>query len=70
MIPELEKEYESENDIGGNVSSLGAYYSELKYFVEGLQGKHPLEAAPLDDAIKSVTLVLREIEAAGGLVLP
>lgn len=70
VIPELEKEYESENDIGGNVSSLGAYYSELKYFVEGLQGKHPLEAAPLDDAIKSVTLVLREIEAAGGLVLP
>ena len=52
------------------MSSLGAYYSELKYFVEGLQGKHPLEAATLDDAIKSVTLVLREIEAAGGLVLP
>ena len=34
---QLEEEFQGDNDIGGNVSSLGGYYNELKYFVEGLQ---------------------------------
>ena len=58
----------SEN-IGGNVSSLGGYYNELKYFVEGLQGKNDLSVATVSEAVKSVQLVKREIEAAGGLIV-
>ena len=67
--PELEEEFTGENDIGGNVSSLGGYYNELKYFVEGLQGKNDLSVATVAEAVKSVQLVKREVEAAGGLIV-
>ena len=66
---ELEEEFQGDNDIGGNISSLGGYYNELKYFVEGLQGKNDLSVATVSEAIKSVKLVKREIEAAGGLIV-
>lgn len=66
--PEMEEEFQGDNDIGGNVSSLGGYYNELKYFVEGLQGKNDLSVATVSEAIKSIQLVLKEVEAAGGLV--
>ena len=65
---ELEEEFKGDNDIGGNISSLGGYYNELKYFVEGLQGKNDLSVATVSEAVKSVQLVKREIEAAGGLI--
>ena len=65
--PEMGEEFKGDNDIGGNISSLGGYYNELKYFVEGLKGEHPLEVATVDEAIKSVKLVKKEIEVAGGL---
>ena len=65
---ELEEEFQGDNEIGGNISSLGGYYNELKYFVEGLQGKNDLSVATVSEAIKSVKLVKREVEAAGGLV--
>ena len=66
---QLEEEFQGDNDIGGNVSSLGGYYNELKYFVEGLQGKNDLSVATVSEAVKSVQLVKREIEAAGGLIV-
>ena len=66
---ELEEEFQGDNEIGGNISSLGGYYNELKYFVEGLQGKNDLPVATVSEAIKSVQLVKREIEAAGGLIV-
>ena len=66
---ELEEEFQGANEIGGNISSLGGYYNELKYFVEGLQGKNDLSVATVSEAIKSVQLVKREIEAAGGLIV-
>lgn len=67
--PELPAEYQGDNDVGGNISSLGGYYNELKYFVEGLRGEHPLEIATAQEAIRSVRLVKKGIEAAGGLIL-
>lgn len=67
--PVLEAAYEGSNDIGGNVSSLGGYYNELKYFVEGIQGKNDLSVATLSEAIASVKLVKKEVEAAGGLIV-
>ena len=66
---ELEEEFQGDNEIGGNISSLGGYYNELKYFVEGLQGKNDLSVATVSEAVKSVQLVKREIEAAGGLIV-
>jgi len=67
--PTLEPAFEAENDIGGNVSSLGGYYNELKYFIEGLQGKNDLSVASLEEAIASVRLVKRELVSVGGLVV-
>ena len=66
--PKLAEEFRGDNDIGGNISSLGGYYNELKYFVEGLQGKNDLSVATVKEAVDSVKLVKREIEAAGGLI--
>ena len=68
FTPQLQEEFQAENDIGGNVSSLGGYYNELKYFVEGLKGENDLSVATAEEAVKSVQLVLREIESAGGLI--
>ena len=66
---QLQEEFQGDNEIGGNISSLGGYYNELKYFVEGLQGKNDLSVATVSEAVKSVKLVKREIEAAGGLIV-
>lgn len=68
FTPELPQEYQGDNDIGGNISSLGGYYNELKYFIEGIKGEHPLTVATVEEAVKSVRLVKREIEIAGGLI--
>ena len=64
----MAEEFAGDNDIGGNVSSLGGYYNELKYFVEGLEGKNDLSVATMAEAIQSVKLVKKEIAAAGGLI--
>ena len=67
--PELPEEYKGNNDIGGNISSLGGYYNELKYFIEGLQGKNDLSIATISEAIASVRLVKKEVELVGGLIV-
>lgn len=54
---------------GGNISDLGGYFNELKYFVEGLYGQNDLSVAPLQSAISSVRLAWREAAAAGGLIM-
>ena len=41
----------------------------MNYFVEGLQGKNNLSIATVKEAVDSVKLVKKEIEAAGGLVV-
>lgn len=64
--PEIKPSFETNNDIGGNISSLGGYYNELKYFVESLNAGKKLEIAPLSEAVKSVNLVLDEVESVGG----
>lgn len=67
--PMLEDGFSGSSDLGGNISDLGGYYNELRYFVEGLQGKNDLSRATLQEAISSVRLAWREVEAAGGLIL-
>jgi predicted dehydrogenase len=66
IVPELEKDFEGETDIGGNIPSLGGYYNELKYFIQRIRDCKPLEVAPLSEGVKSVMLVLKEIDIAGG----
>lgn len=67
-IPELTPAMSEEEHTACNIASLGAYYNELAYFVDCLEHGRPIEIAPLCEAVKSVELVLREIELAGGPV--
>jgi predicted dehydrogenase len=49
---------------GGNLSALGGYYNELKYFIDCLeQGRQPALATP-DHGAESVRTVLAEIRSA------
>jgi len=63
---ELAPSFEGDNEIGGNISSLGGYYNELKYFVDKITAGEELTVAPLCEAVKSVELVLSEIASVGG----
>ncbi len=67
LEPTIEKDFVSQNGkLGGNISSLGGYYKELRYFVECLkQGKEP-EISPLEEGIESFRLTMKEIETAMG----
>lgn len=63
---ELAPTFEGDNEIGGNISSLGGYYNELKYFVDKVTAGEELCVAPLCEGVKSVELVLSEIASVGG----
>ena len=63
---ELKASFEGNNDIGGNLSSLGGYYNELKYFIDKLNAGETPVVAPLDEGVKSVNLALAEIDSVGG----
>ncbi len=64
--PEIVPSFTGTSDNGGNISDLGCYYNELKYFVEKLKANEPLEIAPLCEGVKSVNLTLDEIASVGG----
>lgn len=64
-VPKLNPEYEGESDVAGiNVSNLGPYYTEIKYFQECIREDKPVETAPLIEGIKSVELAIKEWNAA------
>lgn len=63
--PELHPEYAVEDSSAGiNISNLGPYYTEIKYFINCLIENKPIEVAPLCEGVKSVELALKEWEAA------
>ena len=64
--PEIKPEFVGDNNIGGNLSSLGGYYNELKYFVDKLTAGEEPVIAPLCEGVKSTELVLAEIKSVGG----
>ena len=66
ITPEIKSSFEGTNDIGGNISSLGGYYNELKYFTDKLNAGEMPVIATLDEGIKSAYLALDEIESVGG----
>lgn len=66
LQPVLEKECSSDSDnLGGNISSLGGYYNEIKYFLECLNNGEEIKIAPLEEGIESFRLAIKEINAAG-----
>lgn len=59
--PELQREYDVSDDSAGiNISNLGPYYTEIKYFIQCLQEGKPVEVAPLEEGIQSVRQAIRE----------
>ncbi len=63
--PDLKPEYDVEDDLAGiNISSLGAYYTEIKYFVECIINQKPIKVASLSEGVKSVLLILGELSEA------
>ena len=65
--PEMKNNLGSSADTGINVSNLGPYYNELKYFIDKLSANEPIEVASLEEAAASLKLVLNEIQSVGGV---
>lgn len=67
--PVFEPEYNKQSDVAGiNVSNLGPYYSEIKYFAECVRDNKEIKRAPLEEGVKSVQLALNEWEKAKAYV--
>jgi predicted dehydrogenase len=49
---------------GGNISSLGGYFNEVKYFVDCLKAGRTPETATAEDARDTLALVFREMTSA------
>lgn len=63
--PELCPEYTKTSDAAGiNISNLGPYYTEIKYFIQCVKEDKPVEVAPISEGVKSVEIALKEWEAA------
>lgn len=59
--PKLVREYDVQDDSAGiNISNLGPYYTEIKYFIQCLQEGKEIDLAPLEEGIKSVRQGLAE----------
>ncbi len=58
----LKKEFTAQVEGAGNISDLGGYYNELKYFTDCLKAGTNPEKASLYDAVGSVKFVLKETE--------
>lgn len=64
--PNLEVVWQSSVDDLGNLTNLEIYYLELRYFVDSFLGLEDIKV-PLDDAIKTLELIHKEIEICGGM---
>ena len=63
--PILAKNFESESEnTTGNISSLGGYYNELKYFIQCLRDGIEPNISPLEEGIESFRLIMKELAAA------
>ena len=49
---------------GGNISSLGGYYNEVKYFVDCVKSGRAPKTATAEDARDAVATVFREMASA------
>ncbi|MCK4245325.1 MAG: Gfo/Idh/MocA family oxidoreductase [Candidatus Omnitrophica bacterium] len=62
--PKLGEDIPRVTDTSGNISELGGYYNEIKYFVECVQAKKKPTVVTPEDARDSLALVLKEMESA------
>jgi len=63
-VPVLQEEISLHDETAGiNISDLGPYYTEIKYFYECLAEDREITRAPLEEGIKSVLLGIEEWEA-------
>ncbi len=60
----IEKEDLAQVGAGGNISDLGGYFNELRYFVNRAVNKEKIEKATLRDGVSSLKFVLEEIQNA------
>ncbi len=56
-----EEAFCAKSSSGGNVSDLGGYYNELKYFLDRLENPALPDIASLEEGASSVKLALREL---------
>jgi predicted dehydrogenase len=63
FVPKFEKN-EQIKGAGVNISDLGAYFVEDRYFIESLLNGTPNTIAPLSEGVKSVELAIKELELA------
>jgi hypothetical protein len=49
---------------GGNISDLGGYFHELKYFIDRLESGAPFEVVTPDSSRRSLEVALEEIRQA------
>lgn len=63
--PKLKREYDvHDRSMGINISNLGPYYTEIKYFIQCIQEGKAVEEAPLEEGILSVRQAVKEWERA------
>lgn len=66
---DLKPEYDvTDTTAGINISKLGPYYTEIKYFLECIRDDKAITLASLEDGVRSVWQALREWEAAKDFV--
>jgi predicted dehydrogenase len=62
--PELPKAEVSSTVSGGNISDLGGYFNEVKYFVDCVEKGHEPAIVTPEDALASVELIQKEFKSA------
>lgn len=69
LVPELKQEDKLQDAVSGiNITDLGSYYTEIRYFLEHLKSGEEIRRAPLEEGIRSVELGLKELAAARAYV--
>jgi len=66
VVPELNKLILDNQTSAGNLSDQGGHFNELNYFVTRLIAGESIEEAALAEGVRSLDLVLDEIESVGG----
>lgn len=63
-VPSLENDFDSQSEgLEGNISSLGGYFNEIKYFIECLAKNQEIKTSPLREGVESFKLTMKGIEA-------
>ena len=67
FAPQLPAEFNGTANVGINISDMGPYYEELKYFVDEIVSGNGKEIASLSESVKSARIAWKQIEMVGGM---